>query len=589
LITIFTGDIVARHDYDMADSTLVLTTEYTRLHITPLNPNLLTAILPPSILPNARNISYHTVQTFPEKAYGYLELPKMDADKIKKKLNGSILKGTKVIIETAKPKKELVLEEEEKAPAKPKGEKDSKKRKRGQETVPAAEIGDRSVKRGWTTPAAAIGKWKKDKAKDEKKSVVKSKYTTGPECLFKTVLPPNVAVHTKSKDGRPEKKNRKSDKETVVHEFSKTTKYATFLRGPAGSNKTKATAEFIEGKGWVDEDGNVVEEVVVKNRKSQKEPKPVEVEPETSTSEDESSEVSSLSEEEDEDEETSSATLNEVAPNAEPVEEDSPTSSSGSSSEEEEEEEEETSPAILKAVAPNAQPVEEESLTSSSGSSSEEESESEASSSSEDESDAEYLEEGAETPIATSHPQSGQPSGLNIKVPEPPSGTTPVSTEVHPLEALYKRPRRDTDHPSPKAAPSSFSFFGAASDNEDIEDEESQDQVPMTPFTQKEFEYRGIRSAAPTPDTSHANKQFIWPADNQDEEDEEDEEARSPTRKELPAKTTDAKAGNSAESDFQKWFYENRGDTNRAWKKRRKVVAKENRQRENRKRNDRTF
>lgn len=41
-----------------------------------------------------------------------------------------------------------------------------------------------------------------------------------------------------------------------------------------------------------------------------------------------------------------------------------------------------------------------------------------------------------------------------------------------------------------------------------------------------------------------------------------------------------------ATSDFQKWFWENRGEVNRGWKKRRKVVSKEKRQRENRKRGE---
>jgi hypothetical protein len=35
-------------------------------------------------------------------------------------------------------------------------------------------------------------------------------------------------------------------------------------------------------------------------------------------------------------------------------------------------------------------------------------------------------------------------------------------------------------------------------------------------------------------------------------------------------------------SDFQKWFWEHRGDLNRSWKKRRKTTAKEKRYRENR-------
>jgi hypothetical protein len=471
----------------------------------------------------------------------------MDAEKIKKKLNGSILKGTKVKIEAAKPKKELALEAEE--PAKPKQEKemkDSKKRKRGQETIPAAEIGDRSVKRGWTTPTAAISK------KDTKKSVVKSKYTTGPECLFKTVLPPNVAANVEKKEAKLEKKQPRADRETVVHEFQKTTKYATFLRGPAGSKKTKAVAQFVEGKGWVDEDGNVVEETSKKERKSKVPQKPAEPEKtaaEATTPEDQSSEVSSSSEEE------SDAEVKMAAKTPQTQEEDSPTSSSGSSSDEASDSDD---------------------------------------SSSEDESDAESSMQEKRTPkrnaippISTSRPQSssGPPSGLSLTIPNSGITSTPISGDVHPLEALYKRPRPESLGSLPKPTPSAFSFFGADGD-EDLE-EEAQDQVPLTPFTQKDFEFRGIRSAAPTPDTAHANKRFIWPTDNNEDEDE-DEGASSPIRKESPAKTTDAKTG-EAETDFQKWFYENRGETSRAWKKRRKVVAKEKRQRENRKRNDRSF
>src|SRR6266536_5782082 len=243
----------------MAPSTEPTDTEYTRLHITPFNPTLLTTILPPSILPNARNISYHTVQTFPERAYGYVDLPTMDADKIKKKLNGSILKGTKVKIDEARPQKEIKIEElEEPKPKKERG----KKRKRDE--IPAADIGERHVKRGWTTPAAKVGKEKKDK---EGKTVVKSKYTTGPECLFKTVLPPNVSGNVSAKDTKPAKKKaKKPGKEAVVHEFAKTTKYATFLREVGGGTK-KIAAEYVEGKGWVDEDGNVLEGKVKEARK----------------------------------------------------------------------------------------------------------------------------------------------------------------------------------------------------------------------------------------------------------------------------------------------------------------------------------
>jgi hypothetical protein len=36
------------------------------------------------------------------------------------------------------------------------------------------------------------------------------------------------------------------------------------------------------------------------------------------------------------------------------------------------------------------------------------------------------------------------------------------------------------------------------------------------------------------------------------------------------------------ESEFRKWFYEHRGENNRAWKKKRKEAKKQQRQRENR-------
>ncbi|KAF4624050.1 hypothetical protein G7Y89_g14127 [Cudoniella acicularis] len=534
-----------------------LENEYTRLHITPFNPNLLATILPPSILPNARNISYHIIQTFPEKGYGYVELPVMDAEKIKKKLNGSILKGTKVRIEKARPEKEAVIEKDEPAPPKKPKKDSSKKRKRGDETIPAAEIGERQVKRGWTTPTAVV-KSSKDKDKDKKK--IKSKFTTGPECLFKTVLPPNVAANTKSTDVKIEKKKRKAGKEAVVHEFAKSTKYATFLRDTSVSKNTKGVREFVEGKGWVDEGGNLVEEV----KKSRKPPKPAkaapkapEVEAKKGGAEEEESSDDSSSSDASEDAETKIIS-NPAVPE---VKEDSPASSSDSSSEES------------------------DSSSDESSESSEDESEDEASSESSEE-------KVHSRPVSRPQSSSGPPFNLSIKIPTPEISTTPIiAPGVHPLEALYKKSNPDTEAASKPDLPS-FSFFGADADG-DEEMEEAQDKVPLTPFTQRDFEYRGIRSAAPTPDTAHANKKFRWPSVQPDEEedDEEDEASSSPIRKSSAGegskemgKKDDAAA---PESDFQKWFYEHRGDTNRAWKKRRKTVAKEKRHRENKKRQER--
>ena len=463
----------------------------------------------------------------------------MEAEKLQKKLNGAILRGTKVRIEKARKRKEnpaeAVVDEE---PARPRKELKSAKRKRGEETIPAAEIGERSVKRGWTTPGAKVDR-KKDK---EKKAVVKSKYTTGKECLFKTVVPPNMAFKTGPAVNDAEHSNKgrdksKGGKETVIHEFEKTTKFATFLRTNAMAGNTKGVAEFIEGKGWVDEDGNVVE-VLKKARKS-------------AAPEERRSRVSKA-----------------VHKKANVEESESNDSTSG----------EEYSISEKPESTPSMPITRKLSSTSSSGLSTDDDSESETSSS-EDESEAEPLsessEEEVETPRKASRPSSS--AGLTIKIPEP----TITSSHVHPLEALYKRDRKNA---TPKPNDTAFSFFGADGDEEAEADD--QVQLPMTPFTQKEFDFRGIRSAAPTPDTAHANRKFVWPTDN-DEDEVDDGEGSSQARKYSSAQSGGASKAEPLESDFQKWFWENRGEASRAWKKRRKTAAKEKRQRENRKRESR--
>ncbi|KAG9232778.1 hypothetical protein BJ875DRAFT_67515 [Amylocarpus encephaloides] len=578
-----------------SDATIIADSQCTRLHITPLNPDLLPAILPPSILPNARNISYHSIETFPEKAYGFIELPAMDAEKVKKRLNGAILKGSKVRIEKARPQKEAVANDGG-APEKSKKQtKASRKRKRTDDTIIGAEIEDRFVKRGWTTPPAP-GKLKENN-KDKRK--IKSKYTSNSECLFNTVIPPNVASKSKALDkpDKAERKKAKAGKDAVVHEFSKTTKYATFLRSTTSGNK-KVSEGFIEDKGWVDEDGNVVEGVVSKLRKPPKTKKvskpelPAAIEKQDSENSESESSANDSSSDEEEPAAISKATTDGAAPPA--VEERSDDTSEEKSSPEgsSSEEESEYSSAVEMISKTVALAPSNDTETSSSGSSS-----------SDSESDLESLEDEDTTPVqkeATSpHPlsrpqsSSGAPVNLSIKIPEPEITLTPVSATVHPLEALYKHPKLGQES-VPKSAVPSFSFFGADGDvDEDEEMEEAQDKVPLTPFTQRDFEYRGLRSAAPTPDTAHANKRFMWPSSRDDDEDEDEVASCSPIRhqkfknneKSKPKGNGKEKSneGEKEESDFQKWFYEHRGDTNRAWKKRRKIAGKEKRHRDNKK------
>ncbi|TGO69446.1 hypothetical protein BOTNAR_0011g00190 [Botryotinia narcissicola] len=617
------------------------TSEYTRLHITPLNPNLLTTIIPPSILPNAKNISYHTLETFQDRPYGFVDLPIMDAEKLKKKLHGSILKGSKIRIETARPAKDLSpVNEPEPAPKRQREKKDpSKKRKRGDETIPAVVIGDRKVKRGWTTTATDIGKAKRESK--ELKNVVKSKYTTNEECLFKTILPPNVAAHTKATSGEKSSRRSKKGRGTVVHEFAKSTKYATFLRSNTEGPKSKPAVEFVDGKGWVDEDGNLVEEVVKKVRKSQKPPKVEELAQEKamgkdsgssldqdkSSGEDSSSdesdfedramkkvkqaaevESSSSSDSEssaDEDEyikpqlKSEDIVMTEAAKEAFEVPIEAEKLSDGESpSEEKVEPINSSQPKVSKAEAES----EDDASTSGSDASSDSESLDSADSDSEDE-DASSVVASPEN-LSTSTPSTMPPptsimtpetktvrpqssSGLSITIPSPIVHSTPVPTEVHPLEALYKRskpnPDSNSNEPKPDTKSTSFSFFGA--DDEDSDIGEEPNQIPLTPFTQRDFESRGLRSSAPTPDTAYANKRFVWPGG--EEYDDDNDEGNSPTPKDsIGGKIIfkEKESEEAPESDFQKWFYEHRGENTRGWKKRRKAVAKEQRHRENKKR-----
>jgi len=176
------------------------------------------------------------------------------------------------------------------------------------------------------------------------------------------------------------------------------------------------------------------------------------------------------------------------------------------------------------------------------------------------------------------------------------------------LEALYKRPRPADGAPTQDAAPEStpFSFFVNGDEEEDTATVTT--HIPLTPFSRQDFETRGIRSAAPTPDTAHPSRMAkFWPhagADDIEEEDDEDDEDEEDKDEDDVVDTdmrdgdaeTDVQeaaqaAGQGAEStsDFQKWFWEHRGDLNRSWKKRRKTAAKEKRYRENRARAERAI
>jgi len=135
---------------------------------------------------------------------------------------------------------------------------------------------------------------------------------------------------------------------------------------------------------------------------------------------------------------------------------------------------------------------------------------------------------------------------------------------------------------------------------------------PHTPFTRQDLQWRGLRSAAPTPDTAAIGRRFSfpWARDNAEEDDDDDgaggAELKVNTRANAAlqavseeemdadvdanatplghkvAKEGEEEGQQGEESEFSKWFWEHRGENNRAWKKRRREALKAERQRENR-------
>ncbi|EKG19891.1 hypothetical protein MPH_02818 [Macrophomina phaseolina MS6] len=523
----------------------------------------------------------------------------MEAQKLKKKLHGSILKGHKVRIEDARPEKRKKIVEEAQAATQAgvdeedrKAGKKIKKVKRKDGVLPGFELPhERHVKRGWTEPDSKKDhkrKDKKDKGKGEKKHKSQpSKYTTEKELLFKTKLPPNAIPLAKSDRAvEKPKKAKKTTREVVVHEFAKTTKHASFLKSSQVSKDAKNTAEFVEGKGWVDEEGIVVEPESESRRRRR------EAEAEAKQKREEKKAAAAKEEK--------GSNRPSALERAEALEAKRKSAGIAVSSVESDDNDDDDEGSDNSSVV----------STSSSDVSSGSESESEEVSSSEAESEVAQEHEADEEPSPEFKPPVAHTNAADQEnIPHGNSGTDVEMTdstadtgnpeqeatakEVHPLEALFKRPILAEGGTPTKLAPinTSFSFFGGGEDDEEEAVEEA--NPPLTPYTRQDLQIRGMRSAAPTPDTAAIGKRF-WRNDDDDEEDEEDEQVEDSMMHidanlvSVRTKTSDVtsapvQGSDSAEqSDFAKHFWEHRGDYNRAWKKRRREAMKVQRQRENR-------
>ena len=476
-----------------------------RLHITPFNPSLLDRIIAPSIQAEASHISFHTVQTFPERGFGYVEMPVMEAQRLKKKLNGSTLKGAKVRVEDAKPEKKRRSDAgDDDGGSKTRKKAKTEKPRREDGVIPGHELeASRRVKRGWTDDNLTSKKKHQSKAESQDNGVG----LEGKKLRFKTNLTVHDnAVESKNKDENKEKKGKdgkKGKKKVVVEEFARTQK-SPATPSIVGTD-SRGALTYEDGKGWIDEAGNVIEaERTSRRRRHKKESQ--EIEPRISAVE-------------------SRELVDEI-------------------------------PSQTRADSSDL--VEDEDMASD-----------DPAAKNKDEADLSNV--------------TDDEGGQNMENSEP-------ARSVHPLEELFKRPTTsptDSAKRRPKPIDTSFSFFDTGAANVDNEDEDT-GLPPQTPHTKRDMEWRSIRSAAPTPDTAAIGRSFL-PEASSDEDEEENAEEEHPTK---DVQMEDAKVGSNGaqssgqergeESTFRKWFYENRGDLNRGWKKRRREERKHKRQRENR-------
>ncbi|KAK3724210.1 hypothetical protein LTR37_001335 [Vermiconidia calcicola] len=480
------------------------TNDRVRLHITPFNRELFDKIIPFSVRTSVSDISFHSVQTFPDRGFGYIELPVMEAQKLKQKLNGSTLKGAKVRIETAKPEKKRKVDAEEDEMTERKARKVAKKEKRKREegVIPGHQLKEgRRVKRGWTddTEDAKDGEKRKKK---HTRSQAADEATDGRKLRFKASVPPNaVPIDSDSKTKIKKRKSKEGKNKVLVQEFEKSKKSANINTTSRGSKH--GAVEFQDGVGWVDEVGNVVEADRATKRSKRSKGLP----------------------------NTAGQTV---------------------------------------AITNNVHKMS-------------------------DGPTAEHMEI-EETPTVKDDRASSPSSETDREAAAEPEAAEPEQVkEVHPLEALFKRPATspsDSAKPRPKPIDTSFNFFNADT-ADDIEngDDTGGAKPPQTPHTKRDLEWRSIRSAAPTPDTAAIGRKFSFPfaegiaeheaEDHAEAEDGQDAEMKDSRQAHEGAENFGGE-GRGEESAFRKWFYDNRGDLNRGWKKRRREERKSKRQRENR-------
>ncbi|PHH66538.1 hypothetical protein CDD81_7013 [Ophiocordyceps australis] len=540
--------------------------DFVRLHITPLDAELLSTYLSPTLLQLARNISFHVPETWPEKRFGFVELPQPEATKLRKKLHGSIFKGARVRIEVARSQtwqKRLNRSESSAScdyHANSNQPQPVKRQKKEAGVLEGVRLEGRKVVRGWTEPldTKIRSKRSKDAARervrgDKKRSLPASKYTDNEECLLRLKLPP-CSSSTMS-DSSVRSGYKKHTRSTItIHEFEHTTRYPSFLKVDPPLNYGQPAAEYIQGKGWVAPDGSVIEEARAYTKKK--------IEPQVTV------ESSAASSDAGLDNGTASSSKSVSAPQDQDFDHKINTANDAS-----------------RAACACTYESKETGSTA--------------------------CHDEAHCRAASSHvklddpqrPQSSSLPSTNLSIAIPSLSSPSTTKPVHALEALYKRNKIDSAGQKNQIEP--FHFFDSSNGGDDeMEYLGASYATPLTPRADRDR--RSIRSSAPTPDTAKpSERRIFWSKtgfegeeedkeeehdqgdDEGDDEDEDDEECNG------EAPYTDMGCGHeyeaptqlqiedAASADFPSWFWQNRSHLNRSWMKRRKMAAKEERYKNN--------
>ena len=394
--------------------------------------------------------------------------------------------------------------------------------------------------------------------------------------MFRTQVPPNKDVCEADTDAKSNKNKKKKVQAgaTEVKEFGKTEPIPTFTRESNTTNNSRKYAKFEDEKGWVDEEGKVVEEVKESGRASKRGKK---------------TGIRSKKEEK------SAATAPPVGPDV----------SVNGNKEVQANEKESPTPQI----ALDATSTVDETANDADGASNPSPSNNDASST---------LETLFKRPNSASKSKSKRPEPIKTF-----SFFDNATEDATTADGAKQTP--DPDDPMPGAPPTSNPLVHQ--DSGPLRKKPTRLSAlqipPQTPFTRRDLDARGLRSAAPTPDTAAIGKRMRMPwlqgrsqtrslsreadgsrsmsreaeasgesgkkrmkqesleADGvlqgvQEEDEDEDEDAGPvPPEGEEQEDADGEKGAQKEQTEFEKQFYAQRGELNRSWKAQRREAKKQ--------------